>query len=117
MALVSPTSIESNTYAALTELGVSFQPQRRVGPYLVDAFISETSTIIECQGDYYHCNPAVFTSGPINDMQRRAFERDAKRRAYFASHGYRLIELWEHDIHSRGALALLEDQLAAPVLS
>lgn len=105
-----PTSIETETYEALTALGIGFERQHPIGWYVTDAFIPETNTIVEAMGDYYHANPEVYPE-PIYDMQKRTVARDRRRRTYFANHGYSLIELWEKDIREQGALTLLRAAL------
>jgi G:T-mismatch repair DNA endonuclease (very short patch repair protein) len=107
----SPTSIEVETYAALTELGIAFERQYRIGRWVTDAYIPSLNTVIECQGDFYHCNPAVFPDGPKSVIQHRGVTRDRQKFADLQSKGYRVIELWEQDIQSIGALALLQQAL------
>ncbi len=104
----SPTRIETETYAALMELGIVFEPQHRIGQFVVDAFLPTKNIVVECQGNFYHCNPAVYPDGPRWNNQRLTVERDARKRAYLEKQGYRLVELWERDIVRIGAKALLE---------
>lgn len=111
MAETSPTSIEIALYGALTELGITFERQHAIRWYVVDAFIPATNTIVEANGDYWHTNPEVYPDGPKDEIQRRRFAVDQRRRTYFANRGYRLVELWEKDIHELGAKALLERAL------
>lgn len=107
----SPTTIEIETYLALTTLGIEFSPQERIGNFVVDAWLPGRNVAVECQGDYWHCNPRVFPTGPTNDVQTNGIRRDARKFAYLRGRGYRVIELWELDIHERGALALLREAL------
>lgn len=102
------TSIEVETYEALEAMGIDFERQRFIGRALVDAYVPETKTVIEVQGDYWHCNPAVYPDGPKTDVQRQKIARDKTRFAYLRGRGYRVIELWELDIRTHGALALLQ---------
>lgn len=107
----SPTSIERETYAALTELGIVFERQHRIGRWVTDAYIPSLNTVIECQGDFYHCNPAVYHDGPTSVIQKRGISRDKQKFADLRGKGYRVIELWEKDMHDVGALALLRSVL------
>lgn len=107
----SPNKIEQAVYEALALIDIQFSPQFRIGSYFVDALIPATNTVVEVQGDYWHCNPAVFLSGPINERQRIGVARDKRRFAYLRNRGYRIVELWEKDIRQRGALALLKEAL------
>lgn len=104
---VGSTSIESSVYAALESAGVDFHRQHVIGIWAVDAYIPSLNLVIECQGDYWHCNPKVFPDGPESDVQRRGVERDRRRRRWFTARGYQYIELWESDINDVGAEALV----------
>lgn len=111
----SPTSIEVATYQALRDLSIDFEPQYRIGRWVVDAFVPELNLIIECQGDFHHCNPAVFPNGPQHDIQRKTIDRDKRRFEEFELKGYKAIQLWEKDIHSVGAKALLMSLLTVHI--
>jgi G:T-mismatch repair DNA endonuclease (very short patch repair protein) len=106
------TGIELKTYEALDRLGVTFERQASIGPFFVDAFLSDRSTVIECQGDYWHCNPDVYPNGPKGAGEEfariaRKVAQDKGRRQWLEAHGYCVIELWERDIHRIGAEELL----------
>lgn len=107
------TSIEVATYEALEALGVMFERQRFIGRYLVDAYIPTTRTVIECQGDFFHCNPEVYPDGPKFATQRKNVAKDIERFAYLRTRGYTIVELWEKDIREQGALTLLKEALGA----
>jgi very-short-patch-repair endonuclease len=108
----SPTTIEIETYAALTELGVEFIPQRRIGKWIVDAYLPSLNIIVECLGDFHHCNPLKNPNGPRHPIQVKTIDRDNRRRAEFKEKGIRLFEMWEADIRQYGARSLLEKALA-----
>lgn len=107
-AALSPSSIETETYAALAELAIPFSPQYRIGRWVTDVFISSLNLVIECQGDFYHCNPAVFPDGPKSVIQQRGIERDKQKFADLRGKGYHVLALWEKDIREKGAVALLQ---------
>jgi very-short-patch-repair endonuclease len=109
----SPTGIEVETYAALSELKQSFEPQYRINRWVVDAFIADTNTIIECLGQFHHCDPRFYPDGPKYALQYKTVERDKRRKAEFLSQGYIYIELWESDIKRYGARVLLERMLSS----
>jgi len=114
LRIESPTSIEAATYAALADMGIVFLPQHRIGRWVVDAFLPELGIVVECQGDYHHCNPARYPNGPTGVIQVKTVERDARRLVDLTEQGYRVVNLWEADIRHRGARALLEERLTAP---
>src|SRR5690606_34214425 len=105
------TAIERETYAALAAMGVEFRRQARVAGFRVDALLPEVGVVVECQGDYWHCNPAIYLDGPQGGVQRASVERDAVKAARIGAAGYRLVLLWEADIAALGARALLEEAL------
>ncbi|HEY8097149.1 MAG TPA: hypothetical protein VIE65_13785 [Methylobacter sp.] len=51
------SSIEVATETILSSMGLEFQPQYPVGPYLFDFYIQEKNLYIECQGEYWHSLP------------------------------------------------------------
>lgn len=105
------TWIEEAVQLALTELGIAFDAQAKVGRYHVDALIPSQSLVIECFGDFWHCNPDVYPDGPVNEVHRKQPERDQRRIAYLKARGYRVVILWERDIARIGARQLLEQAL------
>lgn len=117
------TGIELKTYTALKAMHLQYEPQKRIGRWTADAYVPYYNAVVECLGDYFHCNPAVYPSGPINDMQRYAVEKDQRRYAELTAAGYLVIALWERAINTQGAQRLLElallgqsDQALPPVL-
>lgn len=112
MATESPTTIEVAAYEALAELGLNFIPQHAIGRALVDAYIPSLNVVIECQGDFHHCNPAIYPDGPRYALQRKTVARDEARRERLRAAGYTLVELWERDIRTSGARPLIEQALA-----
>jgi G:T-mismatch repair DNA endonuclease (very short patch repair protein) len=105
------TAIERETYAALKTLNLEFEPQYRICYKVVDAFLPSLNTVIECLGDYFHCNPEIYPNGPINAMQTKNMTDDKRRFSTFKTKGYTVIKLWEKDIKEHGALKLLSKLL------
>lgn len=106
-----PTVIEAETYTALTTMDIPFVPSHRIGRYIVDAFLPTLNTVVECLGDFYHVNPAVYPDGPTCFIQRKHAASDPPRLSFLKGSGYRVIELWEKDIREHGSLALLKQLL------
>ncbi|HEY7119520.1 MAG TPA: hypothetical protein VH475_23210 [Tepidisphaeraceae bacterium] len=96
-------------YETLAAMGIPHEAQRRIGRWIVDAFLPETGTIIEAQGDFYHCNPTVYPDGPYCATQVRNAARDERRFRDFAAAGYRVVLLWERDIRVVGVRHLIEE--------
>lgn len=109
------TWIETAVCDALAELGVAFEDQAIVGRYVVDVLIPSEHMVIECFGDFWHCNPAVFPNGPTHDTHRKQPEKDQRRIAALRARGYRVAILWERDIREMGAPALVAQAIREAV--
>lgn len=96
------TSIEKKVRAELNELNVEFKFQEQIGEYFVaDFFISEYNFVIECQGDWFHCNPRLSKfKTPKYPVQLRNVARDKSKRKFYQENGIELLELWETDINN-----------------
>lgn len=105
------TGIERAVYRALDEAGIAYRPQHAIDWMMVDAFIPSLNLVIECQGDYWHCNPRKYPDGPRTEQQRAVVGRDKGRRKHLENLGYRLVELWESDIDLHGADVLVQQVL------
>ena len=66
----------------------------------------EREIIIECDGDFIHCNPAKYPPDYIrfpNGDRRTAkmiWEKDEERTRQLKEKGYIVIRLWENEINS-----------------
>lgn len=68
-------------------------------------------TLIEVQGDYWHCNPRVYAT-PITDVQVRNQKRDKIKKTAALNRDFSLIYVWESDLYkypTRVLTALLEE--------
>jgi very-short-patch-repair endonuclease len=94
--------IEQKVEHILQSLKVSYTPQASIDKYTVDFLVNE-KYIVECYGDYWHCNPQQYTSSYFNKGKKKTAEeiwnRDRHRKEYFEQLGYKFICLWETDIH------------------
>jgi very-short-patch-repair endonuclease len=98
--LPSNTRQERVVASLLSARGIPFAAQVRIGRYVVD-FVSG-STVIECYGDYWHCNPESHTPEAYNRSLRMTtqerWNKDAARIRAIEAQGYRVIVLWEREI-------------------
>lgn len=60
-------------------------------------YIPSKNLVIECDGDFWHCNPKVYKEGPICKCQRTRIERDKIKNQYLDEHNIKLIRVWESD--------------------
>jgi very-short-patch-repair endonuclease len=71
-----------------------------------DFLITGTNLLVEVQGDYYHCNPDVYSNGPINELQLHSKKRDKLKARWVDDNGYQLICIWEKEIREKNQKAL-----------
>ena len=55
--------------------------------------------MIECDGDFYHCNPYKFPE-PIYEIQKINLKNDEFKNKWASDNGYILLRFWEHDINN-----------------
>jgi len=100
---ITKSTIESKVERILQSLNVSYQPQASIDKYTVDFLVNE-KYIVECYGDYWHCNPHRYTSSYFNKGKKKTAEeiwhRDMERKAQFEKMGYKFLCLWENDINN-----------------
>lgn len=67
---------------------------------ICDCFYPTGNKVIELYGDYWHANPAIFSSDTMMDYNLTAQEKwelDAERIKLFRDHGYDVMIVWEKD--------------------
>lgn len=67
----------------------------------VDGYVSETNTVYEFYGDYWHGNPQVYDPSDINRKVGKTFgelfETTQHKRSILLQAGYKLVEVWGSD--------------------
>lgn len=95
--------IETKIHTLLKQLGGNIVPHASVGKYNVD-FLVNDKYIIECHGDFWHCNPTMYAKDYYNRGKKKTAEeiwkRDADRVSYFTDLGYTVLCLWESEINN-----------------
>lgn len=93
--------IEETVSSILLRLNLPFEEQVTVDRYTVD-FLIDDKYIVECYGDFWHCNPQHYTSSYFNKGKKKTAEeiwqRDMERKKKFEEMGYKFLCLWESDI-------------------
>ena len=91
-------TIETKVATILNSLNVPFEQQVTIDRYTVD-FLIDKKYIVECYGDFWHCNPHQYTSSYFNRGKKKTaeeiWERDMKRKEQFEKMGYKFLCLWE----------------------
>jgi very-short-patch-repair endonuclease len=100
---VNVNKIEEKVSTILTQLRLPFEAQVSVDKYTVD-FLVDKKYIVECYGDFWHCNPQQYTSSYYNRGKKKTAEeiwnRDMERKKKFEQLGYKFLCFWENDIRN-----------------
>lgn len=97
------SSWERDVFNAISE---KHKDAKNNTPLLIDGYvfypdIVRGSVIIECMGDYWHCNPAKYKHDYYQKNRMLSAEEiwmdDAIRADILASHGYLVVFVWESD--------------------
>lgn len=84
-------------------MDLDYKEQTSIGKYTVD-FLVEDKYIIECYGDFWHCNPVKYSGSFYNrgvkKTAQQIWERDHKRKTELESMGYKFLCLWEMEINA-----------------
>mgnify|MGYP003704753409 CR=1 FL=1 len=66
----------------------------------VDIYIPSLKKIVECFGDYWHCNPKKYNESyyhkGVHKTAKEIWENDAKRLQYLKNNGYFIEVIWEN---------------------
>jgi len=96
-------TIETKVATILESMNVPFEQQVTIDRYTVD-FLVDKKYIVECYGDFWHCNPHQYTSSYFNRGKKKTaeeiWERDNQRKEQFQKMGYKFLCLWESDIRN-----------------
>lgn len=96
--ITGPTNIEKFIMNFLNSKNIEYDFNKQLGDYVPDFRIKNTKILIEAQGDYFHCNPLVYSDGPKDVVQVKHVLRDYYKKCYYTSRGYVIHEIWEKDI-------------------
>ena len=96
-------TIETKVATILESMNVPFEQQVAIDRYTVD-FLVDKKYIVECYGDFWHCNPHQYTSSYFNRGKKKTaeeiWERDTQRKEQFQKMGYKFLCVWESDIRN-----------------
>lgn len=75
--------------------------QYKIGNLKVDGFDTETNTVYEFYGDFWHGNPKKYKPDNINPVNNTRFgelyEKTIEREEYLKSLGYKIVSIWESE--------------------
>ena len=102
------SNIEIKVQNFLKQLNINFythQYMRIPHAYQCDILIPSMDLIIECDGDFWHCNPKFysknfvrFPNGSDKRTAKMIWERDEIRMKELGAEGFNVLRLWESEI-------------------
>lgn len=88
----------------LTNLNIQFEREKNIKYYAIDNYLTDYNLMIEVQGDYWHCNPTIFT----DKMRKNQFDRiskDKSKHTYVKNkYNIEILYLWEDDLYKNEEL-------------
>lgn len=91
------TYIEREVSNILQKLTIPYEAEVKIRGFIVD-FLLDGKKVIEVQGDYWHCNPALYDR-PKDDIQRKKLKQDRMKRGCLNELGYNILYVWENDLN------------------
>lgn len=112
------SKLEKEILLLLQEHGCNVVAQYAIEglPYLYDFYFPKTKTILEVQGDYWHCNPIQYKAGSLVKIRgiykpvlvEYIWQRDKLKQDLARQQGFRVVELWEKDYKLHGWTAVVK---------
>jgi G:T-mismatch repair DNA endonuclease (very short patch repair protein) len=69
--------------------------------YFIDICLLDYNILIECNGDYWHCNPIIYDYNYYNKKIRKTaseiWDKDGDKLHVLKELGYKVIVVWEYD--------------------
>ena len=80
-----------------------FFPGKKILNYEMDLYFPILKTCIECDGDYFHCNPKIYAPDYYNKRNKKIakdiWAYDKKKKKEIEKLGIKVIRLWGEDIN------------------
>ena len=92
------SSLNCRLREALVCLGLCPIEKYRVGRFSIDCALPQWKVALEADGDFFHCNPALYPTGPNGDIQRRNLKNDMAKNAFLEQAEWIVLRFWETDI-------------------
>jgi DNA mismatch endonuclease (patch repair protein) len=116
--IMNPTDIERKLMKEMDERGIRYVFQYDVptdiGNLHVDFAFPRRKIAVECDGDYWHGNPAKYKKRRLNRLQERNRLTDSERDKALKDIGWKLIRFWGSQIEDDvdGCIRTIEESLA-----
>lgn len=98
------SGLSKKTKNILEDMNIEYIMEHTLGNYRYDFFIPSKNIIIECNGDYWHCNPDKYSP----DFYHRHYKmtaqekwvKDKKKEDFAKENGFKVLTFWEEEINS-----------------
>lgn len=91
------TYLEEYMTSFLKKHDIDYIPQKAVRWCNYDFYLPKYNTLIECQGEYWHCDHRLYDK-PKNAIQRKNIVKNETKRDIAQKEDIFLIEVWENEI-------------------
>jgi very-short-patch-repair endonuclease len=91
------TSPERIFESILKKYKINYKPQHILGTKIFDYYLTDSNTLVEIDGDYWHGNPEIYEE--FNKMQKRTKKRDIDKKIIALGRGYNFLQFWEKDLN------------------
>lgn len=103
------SKLETRIQECLNEMVISYDSQYYLKisnkkRYFFDFLIKDTNLILEINGDYWHCNPELYSPNDVVNysfgkfVAKEIWEKDANKRRAAEAKGFVVLYIWENDI-------------------
>lgn len=92
------TSIEIAVEDILKELKLNYKYSSILEKRQYDFILPDYNILIECDGDFWHCNPLIYPNP--SEFQLERIKIDKLKNNIAERNGYRLLRVWEWDINN-----------------
>ncbi len=98
---IAPISKAEIEIRKILELKFTVEPQFKIGSLRYDLFLKEINLLIEYNGDYWHCNPEVYSANYFHEKKQltaqQIWDNDKNKRKLAEDNGYKVFTIWEKD--------------------
>lgn len=98
------SSIELKIQGFLKDLGREFYThvymKNITSAYRCDIWIPSKNLVIECDGDYWHGNPKIYSTSQLSEKQKLQRIRDEERTSELKERGFQVLRMWGSEIRT-----------------
>lgn len=80
-------------------------------PYRPDFYLFDFNLVIECQGDYWHGNPYLYSEEELNEIQINVKWKDMLKKEFYEEKNIKALFFWETEILFEGFESILMNKI------